>query len=127
MMINIPDKVLMVKVSKMVGADGITGTCMVFYDLTDATTMPVSMPTAQALPPRRLYKIPVYRKNRVVLIELSEVLRFEGDGNYTTIATRDDRHLSNHSLTDLEKRLDPKAYVREIRQASCRERWCRYM
>src|SRR3546814_1131 len=45
MMINIPDKVLMVKVSKMVGADGITGTCMVFYDLTDATTMPVSMPT----------------------------------------------------------------------------------
>src|SRR3546814_18742554 len=106
MMINIPDKVLMVKVSKMVGADGITGTCMVFYDLTDATTMPVSMPTAQALPPRRLYKIPVYRKNSVVLIELSEVLRFEGDGHYTTIATRADRSRSNLSLTDPEKRLE---------------------
>src|SRR3546814_21150810 len=112
MMINIPDKVLMVKVSKMVGADGITGTCMVFYDLTDATTMPVSMPTAQALPPRRLYKITVYRKNSVVLIELSEVLLFEGDGNYTTIATRDDRYLSNPSLTDLEQTLDPKRRVR---------------
>lgn len=112
MMINIPDKVLMVKVSKMVGAGGIVGTCMVFYDLTDATTMPAAPATAQALPPRRLYKIPVYRKNRVVLIELSEVLRFEGDGHYTTIATKDDRYLSNLSLTDLEKRLDPEVYVR---------------
>ena len=40
MMINIPDKVLMIKASKMVGADGIIGTCMVFYDLTDVTTHP---------------------------------------------------------------------------------------
>jgi hypothetical protein len=112
MMINIPDKVLMVKASKMVGAEGIVGTCMVFYDLTDVTTMPTPQASAQPLPPRRLYKIPVFRKNRVVLIDLAEVVRFQGDGHYTTIATKDDRFLSNLSLTDLENRLDPEVYVR---------------
>ncbi|MFT0546768.1 LytTR family transcriptional regulator DNA-binding domain-containing protein [Allopusillimonas ginsengisoli] len=112
MMINIPDKVLMIKASKMVGAGGITGTCMVFYDLTDVTTVPSSVNSAQPVPPRRLYKIPVYRKNRVVLIDLNEIIRFQGDGHYTTITTKDDRFLSNLSLTDLESRLDPEIYIR---------------
>src|SRR5690606_18078602 len=71
MMINIPDKVLMIKASKMIGADGIAGTCMVFYDLTEVTTLPTPVAAAQPLPPRRLYKIPVFRKNRVVLIDLN--------------------------------------------------------
>lgn len=112
MMINIPDKVLMIKASKMVGADGITGTCMVFYDLTDVTTLPTPAVSAQPVPPRRLYKIPVFRKNRVVLIDLGEVVRFQGDGHYTTIATKDERYLSNLSLSDLENRLDPHVYMR---------------
>ena len=38
MMINIPDRVLLLKVSKMFGASGIVGACMVYYDLTDVTT-----------------------------------------------------------------------------------------
>jgi len=112
MMINIPDKVLMLKASKMVGADGIIGTCMVFYDLTDVTTHPSPGVETQPVPPRRLYKIPVFRKNRVVLIDLNEVVRFQGDGHYTTIATKDDRYLSNLSLSDLESRLDPDVYIR---------------
>lgn len=112
MMINIPDKVLMIKASKMVGADGIAGTCMVFYDLTEVTTLPTPAAAAQTVLPRRLYKIPVYRKNRVVLIDLNEVVRFQGDGHYTTIATKDDRYLSNLSLSDLESRLDPDVYIR---------------
>ncbi len=39
MMINIPDRMLVIKVSEMAGADGIMGTCMVFYDVTDETTV----------------------------------------------------------------------------------------
>lgn len=113
MMINIPDRILMIKVSKMSGRDGICGTCMIFYDVTDITTEPAErLPEAQDYAPRRLFKIPVYRRNRVILIDLKDIVRFQGDGHYTTIVTKDDRYLSNLSLTDLELRLDNSVYLR---------------
>ena len=40
MMINIPDRVLLIKVAKMYGGTEDVGTCMIFYDLTDITTTP---------------------------------------------------------------------------------------
>jgi DNA-binding LytR/AlgR family response regulator len=58
-------------------------------------------------------KIPVYRKNRVVLID--HAVRFQADGHYTTIVTKDDHFLSNLSLTDLEGRLDSNIYFRTHR------------
>src|ERR1700739_1585790 len=109
MMINIPDRILMLKVSRMSDMNGTCGTCMIFYDPPDLTTEPSSESLAGApTPPRRLYKIPVYRKNRVILIDLKDIVRFQGDGHYTTIVTKDDRYLSNLSLADLELRLRNK-------------------
>lgn len=113
MMINIPDRILMIKVSSMTDMTGACGTCMIFYDLTDLTTEPSSESLAGTPgPPRRLFKIPVYRKNRVILIDLKDVVRLQGDGHYTTIVTKDDRYLSNLSLSDLELRLDSSIFLR---------------
>jgi len=111
MMINIPDRVLMIKVSKMLGAKGIMGTCMIFYDLTEVTTV-ASRESTAATRPRILQKIPVYRKNRIVLVDLKNVVRFEGEGHYTSIETLDDRFLCNLSLSDLEERLNPEVFFR---------------
>jgi DNA-binding LytR/AlgR family response regulator len=66
-------------------------------------------------PPRRLLKIPVCRKDRVMLIDMKDVVRFQADGHYTTIVTADDQYMSNLSLTDLEARLDPAIYFRTHR------------
>ncbi|CAB3795313.1 PAS domain-containing transcriptional regulator [Pararobbsia alpina] len=118
MMINIPDRILMIKVSKMADRHGVCGTCMIFYDVTDITTEPAepaepySGSRDHAPAPRRLFKIPVYRKNRMILIDLKDIVRFQGDGHYTTIVTKDDRYLSNLSLADLELRLDNSIYLR---------------
>jgi hypothetical protein len=113
MMINIPDRILMIKVSSMSDMNGTCGTCMIFYDLTDLTTEPSSESLAGTpTPPRQLFKIPVYRKNRVILIDLKDIVRFQGDGHYTTIVTKDDRYLSNLSLADLELRLDSNVFLR---------------
>jgi len=113
MMINIPDRVLLIKVSKMADSGGVCGTCMIFYDVTDITTEPHHAPASGSAPlPRRLFKIPVYRKNRVILVDLKDIVRFQGDGHYTTIVTRDEHYLSNLSLTDLEMRLDDSVYLR---------------
>ncbi|NUA31331.1 PAS domain-containing transcriptional regulator [Cupriavidus basilensis] len=113
MMINIPDRILLIKVSKMTASGGACGTCMIFYDVTDITTEPDDQGAGgQAPSPRRLFKIPVYRKNRVILVDLKDIVRFQGDGHYTTIVTKDERYLSNLSLTDLELRLDDSIYLR---------------
>ncbi|POR51475.1 LytTR family transcriptional regulator [Paraburkholderia eburnea] len=113
MMINIPDRILMIKVSKMTGSNGTCGTCMIFYDVTDITTEPPERQLGNREPaPRRLFKIPVYQMNRVILIDLKDIVRFQGDGHYTTIVTKDDHYLSNLSLADLELRLDSSIYLR---------------
>ncbi|HEX7917420.1 LytTR family DNA-binding domain-containing protein [Rudaea sp.] len=119
MMINIPDRVLLLKVSKIFGTEGIAGACMVYYDLTDVTTEPRAKSAddkihdndALALP-RRLSKIPVYRANRLVLIEVEDTLRLESADHYTWIVTATDKYLSNLSLSDLEERLDPAVFFR---------------
>jgi hypothetical protein len=119
MMINIPDRVLLLKVAKIFGAQGIVGACMVYYDLTDLTTSPQARNDA-SLPghagvgsrPRQLSKIPVYRANRLVLIEVQDTLRLESNDHYTWIVTPSGRYLSNLSLSDLAERLDPRVFFR---------------
>lgn len=119
MMINIPDRVLLLKVSKIFGAQGIVGACMVYFDLTDLTTSPQSgngsgLPgtAGAAARPRQLSKIPVYRANRLVLIEVQDTLRLESNDHYTWIVTLSGRYLSNLSLSDLAERLDPAVFFR---------------
>jgi hypothetical protein len=113
MMINIPDRMLMIKVSHMMGANGIAGTCMIFYDLTDVTIASPEAPEVIGTPaPRLLSRIPVYRRNRIVLIDVKEIGRFEGQGHYTKIVTSDDRYLCNLSMSVLEARLDPQLFLR---------------
>ncbi len=117
MMINIPDRVLLLKVSKMFGANGVIGGCMVYYDLTDITTTKNSAsPSNESSQPhqrlRQLHKIPVYRANRLVLIEVEDTLRLESNDHYTWIVTTTDRYLCNLSLSDLADRLDPAMFFR---------------
>jgi len=115
MMINIPDRMLLIKVSQMVAAGGSAGFCMIFYDLTDLTTAPrADQPadSAEPAPMRLLSRIPVYRHNRIVLVDVKDIGRLEGEGHYTAIVTAGDRFLSNLSLSVLEQRLDPARFLR---------------
>lgn len=111
MMINIPDRVLLIKVSKMFGVEGGAGTCMVFFDLTDVTTGPRPDDQDQDSP-RMLYKLPIYKSGRVVLVDLSAVVHMKAEGHYTEVYTDDERYLCNLSLSDLERRLDPSQFLR---------------
>lgn len=113
MMINIPDRVLLIKVSKMMGKtsqQGV-GTCMVFYDLTDTITTP-HHDDMQSGKPRLLFKLPVYQQNRVMLVNLDDVVHFKAEGHYTNVYTTSDQYLCNLSLSDLEERLDQSKFVR---------------
>lgn len=117
MMINIPERVLLIKVSKMCGLDGDAGTCMVFYDLTDLATRPseASKPSEQAAEgalSRELYKLPVYKNKNVLLVDLESVCCVKADGRYSTLYTEDEHYFCNLSLSELEKRLDNRFFFR---------------
>lgn len=114
MMINIPERLLMIKVSQMMGAQGVIGTCMIFYDLTEATTAPAaaSKSAGGAAAPRLLSRIPVYRRDRIVLVDVKDIARFEGSGHYTNIVTSSEKYLCNLSMSVLEERLNPQQFLR---------------
>lgn len=111
MMINIPDKILLIKVSKIWGHGVGVGTCMVFYDLTELTSAP-RQGQDNAGKPRLLFKLPVQKLNRVMLVDLDEVVCLKAEGHYTTVFTCTEQYLCNLSLSELEARLLPGKYLR---------------
>ena len=117
MMISIPDRVLLIKVTKLMGRGAPVGSCLVFYDLTDITTQVENFP---ALPepsnrPRQLVKLPVLLHNRVLLLSLEEVVWMQSEAHYTTVHTRDQQYFCNLSLGDLEERMDRNSFLRTHR------------
>ena len=114
MMITIPDRVLLIKVTKLLSEQRIAGTCLLFYDLTDITTRPCEGDGSPDRP-RLLLKLPVYSKNQVLLLDLNDVVHFQSDGHYTNVYTRNQKHFCNLSLSDLQTRLNPQQYIRTHR------------
>lgn len=114
MMINIPERVLLIKVSKMHGKDGAVGTCMVFYDLTDLATRPGEDDDEKDISerPRELYKLPVYKNKGVLLVDLESVAGIKADGKYSTLYTEEGSYFCNLSLSELEHRMNKKRFLR---------------
>lgn len=114
MMINIPERVLLIKVARMCGKDGDAGTCMIFYDLTDIATQsggPQDDLTGHEAK-RKLYKLPVYKDKQVLLVDLESVCYIKADGRYSTLYTEREDYFCNLAISDLESRLDERFFFR---------------
>lgn len=112
MMINIPERILLIKVSKMQGVDGFAGTCMVFYDLTDLAARPVDDQSESSSNIRQLYKLPVYKDKKVMLIDLDSIACIKADGHYSKLYTEDEDYFCNLAISDLDSRLDNQRFYR---------------
>lgn len=112
MIINIPEQVLLIKVTRLADHLGVTtGFVLVFYDVTQVVSQeqPVSAPPAAAL---RLNRIPMVANHKVAFVDTQDVLSLESQAHYTRILTRDGFHFCNLSIGDLEARLDPTQFMR---------------
>ena len=112
MIINIPERVLLIKVSRMSdGAGATTGYTLVFHDITElvAADMP---PDASREQPRRLHKIPTVQGQQIIFVEAEQVLRLHSDGHYTRVVVADGNRFCNLGIGDLESRLDPGTFMR---------------
>ena len=115
MIINIPERVLLIKVTRMAGADGTTrGYVLVFYDITEVVSAgDAALAPSSAQPQRRrLLKVPTVAGQRIVLVDADDIVHLQSEGHYTQVATAEGRRFCNLAIGDLEGRLDPGQFMR---------------
>ena len=112
MIINIPEQVLLIKVSRLGNAQNeTTGFVLVFYDVTQV----VGQDRATVEPPSakvRLSRIPLVANHKVSFVETQEVLSIESLSHYTRVLTKEGYQFCNLSIGDLAARLDPNQFMR---------------
>ena len=116
MMISIPERMLLIKVSKIADMQGATtGYTLVFYDITEVVSKDAEPASANSLQPaakRQLRKIPTIKQNRVLLVDVSHVSFIRSEGHYTWVHTSQGGQFCNITIGDLESRLDPNLFLR---------------
>ncbi len=112
MIINIPERVLLIKVTKLANLRGETaGYTLIFYDITDIVSgdEPVAQkPQAK----RQLQKIPTVSQNRIVLVDVETVTYIRSEGHYTWVSTGQGSSFCNLNISDLAERLDGASFLR---------------
>lgn len=75
--------------------------------------------TESLLTPESSYpeKILVQIGAKLVTVDLSEVIWIDAEGDYSKLITSKQRYLSNYGLGALEKKLDPRRFIRVHRSA----------
>jgi LytTR family transcriptional regulator, CO-responsive transcriptional regulator RcoM len=111
MMISIPERVLLIKVSKVFGENReANGFSLVFHDITEVVSQPSSEPSRPMQ--RELKKLPALRQNRIVLVDTERVLFIRSEGHYTQVVTAECSQFCNLAISDLEERLDSTRFQR---------------
>ena len=112
MIINIPEQVLLIKVSRLGNEKNeTTGFVLVFYDVTQVVGQEQAL---TELPARnmRLSRIPMVSNQKVSFVDTGDVLSLESQAHYTRVLTREGYHFCNLSIGDLQLRLDPAQFMR---------------
>jgi LytTR family transcriptional regulator, CO-responsive transcriptional regulator RcoM len=112
MIINIPEQVLLIKVTRLADfAGSTTGFVLVFYDVTQVVSQNADekIPVTGSI---RLNRIPMVANQKVSFVETADVLSMESQAHYTRILTHVGLHFCNLSIGDLESRLDPAQFMR---------------
>jgi LytTR family transcriptional regulator, CO-responsive transcriptional regulator RcoM len=113
MIINIPERVLLIKVSKMSDHRGDTfGYTLVFYDITEAVSRVDASGVQRPGAKRQLLKIPTVSGNRIVLVDAASVRYVRAEGHYTWVHTAQGSSFCNLTIGDLEARLDSGSFMR---------------
>jgi hypothetical protein len=120
MIINIPEQVLLIKVSRLGDARGdTTGFALVFYDVTQLVSQAPLMaepmaPKLSASAPKnmRLSRIPLVADHKVSFVDTADVLSLESQAHSTRVLTREGYQFCNLSIGDLALRLDPAQFIR---------------
>jgi DNA-binding LytR/AlgR family response regulator len=120
MIINIPERVLLIKVTKLADLRGDTaGYTLIFYDITELVSQttgdeaPAAAGAASKPPAKRqLQKIPTVSQNRTVLVDVASVTHIRSEGHYTWVSTAQGASFCNLNISDLAERLEGASFLR---------------
>jgi DNA-binding LytR/AlgR family response regulator len=112
MIINIPERVLLIKVTKLSNLRGETSSdTLNFYDITDLVSGD-ELVTTKPQAKRQLQKIPTVSQNRIVLVDVETVTYIRAEGHYTWVSTPQGSSFCNLNISDLAERLDGASFLR---------------
>jgi len=113
MIIDMPGRVLQLRMVRLKDGGNGGGYCLIFYDITGLIPAPVEAKPApcEALPLKPFFKVPVSMKDRVVLLDVDQVAFLQAEGHYSHVHTANKRFFCNLPLSQLELRL-PERFVR---------------
>ncbi len=111
MLINIPEMVLQLRMIKIIDGSGISGFCMLCYDITDLTFQSDEAAKGTRVP-RPMHKLPISEGGRIALLDVEHVTYLQADGHYTQVHTADRSYFCNLSLAQLESRLTQQRFIR---------------
>jgi len=112
MIINIPERVLLIWVSKLADAAGATtGYTLTFHDITEivARREPAGQQTQAK---RQLQKVPTVSHKSIVLVDTDAIIFVRAEGHYTWVHTTQGSSFCNLAISDLAERLDHKTFLR---------------
>ncbi len=113
MIINIPERVLLIKVTKMANLAGATtGYTLIFYDITEAVSRDEPGQAQRPDAKRILQKIPTVSANRIVLVDAASVIHVRAEGHYSWVTTAQGASFCNLNIGDLEARLPVSSFLR---------------
>lgn len=114
MLINVPDMILQLRISQLHDANGISGYCLILYDITELTSPPPPQGQTQeeTAAVRRLLKIPVSMHGRIALLDIEDVTSLRAEGHYTQVSSAGVQYFCSMSLNQLESRLPPERFQR---------------
>jgi hypothetical protein len=114
MLINVPETVLQLRIIRLYDADGVSGYCLILYDITELTTGQASRDSAEEEGPvaHHLVKLPVSIQGHIGLLDIDQVAFLRAKGHYTQACTCENCYFCNMSLGQLESRLPSDKFMR---------------
>jgi len=113
MIIDMPGKVLQLRIVRLMDGKSGHGYCLIFYDITGIAPASCEVKLGRAEDPQSqpFFKLPVSMKDRVALLDIDQVAFLRAEGHYSHVHTPTERYFCNLPLAQLELRL-PERFVR---------------
>ena len=118
MIINIPERMLIIKVSKIADERGATtGYTLVFHDITEVISQAPDWKSPRDAHNDRgasacCARSQLRDKRRILLVDVPDVSFIRSEGHYTWVNTSQGSHFCNLTIGELESRLDPSVFLR---------------
>ena len=107
MVINVPDTVIQLRTIQLKDSHGVSGYCLLLYDITTLTSQPAAADGGS------LFKLPIANGGgRVALLDIDRVTFLRAEGHYTQVHEGKRHFFCGLSLSQLESRLPKERFLR---------------